>query len=58
MPDVAECSAKLRTAGKISGKIADGALEFFNRSKSRIIQSSYAAPVKAESPLCFRPCCS
>ena len=34
MADVAECITKLRTAGKISGKIADEALEFFNRSKA------------------------
>jgi hypothetical protein len=34
MADVAACIEKLATAGQISRKIADEALEFFNRSKA------------------------
>jgi hypothetical protein len=34
MADVAECINKLATAGQITRKIADEALEFFNRSKA------------------------
>jgi hypothetical protein len=34
MADVAECIAKLSQAGKITGKIADEALEFFQHSKA------------------------
>jgi hypothetical protein len=57
MANVVECIDKLVTAGQISRKIADEALEFFNAARPNI-QRNYAAPVKAESLLCFRPCCS
>jgi hypothetical protein len=57
MAHVAECIAKLSAAGRITGKVADEALEFYERSKAEY-SNSYAAPVKAESPHCFRPCCS
>jgi hypothetical protein len=52
MAHVAECIAKLSAAGRITGKVADEALEFYKRSKAEY-SNSYAAPVKAESPPAF-----
>jgi hypothetical protein len=34
MAHVAECIAKLSAAGRITGKVADEALEFYKRSKA------------------------
>jgi len=42
---IAECINKLATASQITHRIADEALDFFQRS-----QRNYAAPVIAESP--------
>jgi hypothetical protein len=40
MADVAECIAKLSAAGKISGKIADEAPEFFQRSEAELFKAT------------------
>jgi hypothetical protein len=42
---IAECINKLATTSQITHRIADEALDFFQRS-----QRNYAAPVIAESP--------
>jgi hypothetical protein len=47
MPDVAECITKLRTAGKISGKIADEALEFYKSSRAQY--SRHLSPASADA---------
>ena len=49
MADVAECIAKLRTAGKISGKIADEALEFYKSSRAQY--SRQIGPASASAAL-------
>jgi hypothetical protein len=47
MADVAECITKLRTAGKISGKIADEALEFYKSSRAQY--SRHLSPASADA---------
>ena len=47
MADVAECIQKLQVAGKISGKIADEALEFYKRSRAEF--SKDVGPASADA---------
>ena len=51
MADVAECIAKLSAAGRITGKVADEALEFYKRSKAEYSREMGPASADAAAAL-------
>jgi hypothetical protein len=51
MADVADCIAKLSAAGRITGKVADEALEFYKRSKAEYSREMGPASADAAAAL-------
>jgi hypothetical protein len=50
MADVAECIAKLSAAGRITGKVADEALEFYKRSRAEYSTQLRSAGESLKAP--------